>query len=124
MKLLEGPMGTRGSDILFDLSMTQGVKKEIRTRAAEYFESGRYEPSSSPTLVAVVKLKAAATCEERAQLLERSLVDGDDRLMPVLELMRKTDGCGEDKKQDCNPCLRQNDQVARAIEVLKARSTK
>ncbi|HMA91706.1 MAG TPA: serine/threonine-protein kinase, partial [Polyangiaceae bacterium] len=53
-ELLEGAMGTRGSDILYDLVSTPELRKDIRTRAEEYFTSGRYRGRSTPALVTLI----------------------------------------------------------------------
>jgi serine/threonine-protein kinase len=123
-KLLEGAMATRGADILYDLSVTPGVKKDVKTRATEFFSSGRYERSSSPALVALIKVRDALNCEQQHQRLEQVLTDGDARALPVLYALENLEGCGDDKKVDCYPCLRQDDLLKRAIVALQHRSEK
>jgi hypothetical protein len=122
--LLEGPMGTRGADILYDLSTTPGVKKDVKAGADEYFSSGRYEANSTTALVALIKVRDVTSCSERLTWIERLIVDGDERALPVLTALERRDGCGTDAKQDCHPCLRQNDTLSRAISVLKRRTGK
>ncbi|MGC4068220.1 MAG: serine/threonine-protein kinase [Polyangiaceae bacterium] len=121
-KLLEGPMRDRGSDILYDLSTTEGVKRDVKTRADEYFASGRFRATASVALLTLIELRDAKDCAERLRLLERVLVDGDERVLPILKSMQLTTGCGEDKQADCNPCLRGSDKLARTIEVITLRS--
>lgn len=124
MKLLEGPMASRGADILYDLSVTEAVKKDVRQRAAEYFTSGRYKAQGSPSLAVLITLRDATDCSEKLALLDRARVDGDDRLVPVLAALRERTGCGEDKSQDCFPCLRVDGRLESTIEMLKGRPSK
>jgi serine/threonine-protein kinase len=123
-KLLEGAMATRGADILYDLSVTPGVKKDVKTRATEFFSSGRYERSSSPALVALIKVRDALNCEQQHQHLEKVLTEGDARALSVLFALDNREGCGDDKKADCYPCLRQDDLLQRAIDTVQRRGEK
>jgi serine/threonine-protein kinase len=122
-KLLEGPMGDRGSDILYDLATTEGVKREVKTRADEYFESGRFRANGSAALLTLIELRDAKDCEARLRALDRVLVDGDERVLPILKSMQLTAGCGDDKQSDCHPCLRSTDKLPRAIEVITQRTS-
>jgi serine/threonine-protein kinase len=121
-KLLEGPMGPRGSDILYDLATTPDMRRDIRARASQYFASGRYQPTSSPALKALIGLKAAATCEERKRLLEQAATLGDERYLPVLETLRQKNGCGPAHRDDCNACLRGTNVLERALDAIRARA--
>lgn len=121
-QLLEGPMGTRGADILYDLLTTEGVRRDLKQRAEEHFTSGRYRQRSTPTLQALVGLKAATSCPERRPFVELAINLGDDRFLPVLEPLQSRIGCGSDQQQDCNDCLREPDLLGHAIDVIKKRS--
>jgi eukaryotic-like serine/threonine-protein kinase len=121
-KLLEGPMGARGADILYDLATTNGVRRDIKARADEYFSSGRYRDASSPALVALIQLKQAGNCEERQRSIEQAIGVGDDRFLAPLEALRSRVGCGKKLQDDCNPCLRSSDLLEHAIAVIRQRT--
>lgn len=121
-QLLEGPMGTRGGDILYDLLTTEGVRRDLKLRAEEHFASGRYRQRSTPALQALVGLKSATSCLERRPFVELAINLGDDRFLPVLEPLQSRTGCGTDQQQDCNDCLREPDLLGHAIDVIKKRS--
>jgi eukaryotic-like serine/threonine-protein kinase len=121
-KLLEGPMGARGADILYDLATTDGVRRDIKARADEYFSNERYRAASSPALVALIGLKNAGSCEERRRGIEQAIGVGDDRLLPLLEGLRSRVGCGKNLQDDCNPCLRSSTLLEHAIEVIRQRA--
>jgi len=120
--LLEGPMGERGADILYDLRHTEQLPRETRERAARYFDEKRYQGHASPALAVLVELGAARTCEERRQLLERVVRDADARVLPLLEALERTAGCGVNGAADCNPCLRADDRLPSVITILKKRN--
>ncbi|HEY5955267.1 MAG TPA: hypothetical protein VIV60_01890, partial [Polyangiaceae bacterium] len=120
-KLLEGPMGARGSDILYDLSTTADMRRDIRARASQYFSSGRYRTASSPALLALIGLKAAVTCEERKRFVEQAATLGDERFLPVLEALRTKSGCGPAKRDACNACLRTASLLDHSVEALRKR---
>lgn len=122
-KLLEGPMGARGADILYDLTTTDGVRRDIKARANEHFSSGRFRAAASPALVALIDLKLAKTCETRRRYVERSINVGDERFLPLLEALQDKTGCGKRKLDDCNACLRSNKSLEHAIRVIRQRST-
>lgn len=121
-KLLEGPMGTRGADILYDLATTDGVRRDIKARANEFFDSGRYRGSSSPELALLMNLRNAANCDERKRSVEQASTLGDERILPLLEALQKRDGCGSQGRDDCNPCLRGADLLEHSISVVRRRS--
>jgi eukaryotic-like serine/threonine-protein kinase len=120
--LLEGPMGARGADILYDLANTERVRSDIRARALNYFASGQYRARSHPALVVLIGLKSANDCGERQRLVEQASNVGDERFLPVLTALRQRAGCGADGLSDCNPCLRNSGLLEHAIEVIRRRS--
>jgi eukaryotic-like serine/threonine-protein kinase len=119
--LLEGPMGERGADILFDLETTEGIRREVRARALSFFEQRRYVGRASPALAVLIDFRNATTCEERARLLERVDADADARIIPLLRECLKTTGCGSQKTEDCYPCLRTG-RLESVLSVITQRS--
>lgn len=121
-KLLEGPMGARGADILYDLATTDGVRRDVKARADEHFSSGRFRNTSSPALVVLIGLKTAANCDERKRYVEQASIVGDERFLPLLEPLQSNIGCGKLQRDDCNPCLRSSNLLPHTISVIRQRT--
>ncbi len=98
--------GSRGADILYDIATSKMTPHEVALLAQQLLDSQAVRPKASPALALVLDLRDATTCEQRLGLLEKAIETGDRRLLkPVIALTRKA-GCGETKRDDCNPCLR------------------
>ena len=115
-------MASRGADILFDLSTTRGIRADVKARAEKYFESPRFGEVATQALKAVVALTHARDCEDKKSLLHNVRQSGDRRALKPLRQLEATTGCGPRGKEDCYPCLRQDDALAKAIEAVEARS--
>lgn len=121
-KLLEGPMGSRGADIVYDIAVHPSIKVPVKQRAERYLQSEAFEKASSPELNIAVSLRHADRCEQKHALLLRAKNVADARSLPYLEPLTKTSGCGAGGKQDCYPCLRGDSRLAEAISAVKART--
>ncbi|HEU5077172.1 MAG TPA: protein kinase [Polyangiaceae bacterium] len=121
-QLLEGPMGSRGADIVYDIAVHPTIKPQVKARAEKYLKSEAFERSSSPELNIAVALRHAERCEQKHALLLRAKNVGDSRSLASLEPLVKTDGCGDGGKRDCYPCLRADSRLADAIAAVKARA--
>jgi tetratricopeptide (TPR) repeat protein len=120
-QLLEGPMGSRGADIVYDIAVHPSIKPQVKTRAEKYLASEAFERASSPELNIAVALLHADRCEQKYALLLRAKNVGDARSLRHLEPLVKTNGC-DGGKRDCYPCLRADSRLADAIAAVKARS--
>lgn len=120
-RLLRGPMGTRGADIIYDLAHTPGVRKAVKQEASKVVATEDFGHRASPALAVALDLKRARTCGDHAELLERAKSVGDGRALESLQGLRKTTGCGAEKKRDCYPCLRKDRQLDVAIETIQKR---
>jgi len=121
-KLLEGVMGARGADIIYDLATTAGVRRDIKLRADEYFASGRYRVASSPELALLMTLRNAANCAERRRAIEQAASLGDERFLPLLEALQDKSGCGPHKRDDCNSCLRPANVLEHSTTAIRQRA--
>ncbi len=120
-RLLTGPMGTRGADIIYDLAITRKVKQSVKARAENFLASKEFERAASPALNIAVALRHAKTCAARKNLLERAKNVGDQRSLRYLHRLTPQTGCGKNDKADCNPCLRGDDSLAQAIQTIGKR---
>lgn len=120
-QLLEGPMGSRGADIVYDIAVHPDIKPQVKARAEKYLKSAAFERASSPELNIAVALLHATRCEQKHGLLLRAKNVGDARSLKHLEALLDTKGC-DGGKSDCYPCLRADSRLADAIAAVKARS--
>jgi serine/threonine-protein kinase len=119
--LLEGPMGSRGADILYDLATTKGVRQNIKQRAAAWLKTKEFDRASSPALNIAVALRHAVSCQQKHALLLRAKNVGDERALPELQKLEARTGCGRRKRDDCYACLRKDDRLKQAITAVQAR---
>jgi len=121
-QLLEGPMGSRGADIVYDIAVHQAIKPQVKARAEKYLKSDAFERASSPELNIAVALRHAERCEQKYALLLRAKNVGDSRSLLYLDPLVSTNGCGNGGKQDCYPCMRADARLADAIAAVKSRA--
>ncbi len=119
--LLQGPMKAKGADIIYDLVVTAGVRHKVVSRAEKWLASDEFQQNSSPALNIAVALRNAKSCGQRSGLLMRAKNAGDKRSLTYLHRFAQPTGCGRGGRGDCNPCLRKDDQLKRAIEAIEKR---
>jgi tRNA A-37 threonylcarbamoyl transferase component Bud32 len=123
-RLLEGPMGSEGADIIYDISIGDGVKPRVRTQANQFLQGDAVRAVASPGLLLLIDLTRAEaqTCEAVLAVVERAALQGDQRAIPRLQALESKVGCGPSKKEDCYPCLRQGGLLAFAIATIEKRA--
>jgi tetratricopeptide (TPR) repeat protein len=120
--LLEGPMGTRGADILFDLATTRQVNRQVRDRAEEFVESPQFEQVASEAARIAAKLREARKCDEVHALLDEAAEHGDERALPYLRRFQNKRGCRVRRRRvDCWSCLRNDSKLIDAIRAVTDR---
>lgn len=120
-QLLQGPMGTRGADILYDLAHTPGVREAVKRRAAQIVVGDGFANSASPALSVALDLRRARGCDAHRALIERAKNFGDGRALELLRPLRNETGCGAQEQADCYPCLRGDSSLEVAIETIQKR---
>lgn len=121
-RLLEGPMGTRGADIIYDLANTRGVRPNVKSAAEKLLRSRDFARSASPALEVALALRRATECRSYDQLLEQVMNVGDARALEFLKPLRNKTGCGPGKKGDCYACLRGDARLEQTIATVEKRS--
>lgn len=120
--LLEGRMGARGADVVYDLAQARNVRAAVRARAEAWLDSAPFQVASSPELNIAVALKSAKTCQQKYALLLRAKNVGDERSLAYIKPLSRTSGCGPGKKADCWACLRKDTRLADALSAIQARA--
>ncbi len=121
-QLLEGPMGAKGADIMYDLATTAGIRATVKQRANTWLKSEQFQKNSSPELNILAALTLAKSCSQRHALLLRARNVGDARTLKLLQSWKKSKaGCGRRGRDDCHPCLRTDGRLDEAIAAIEKR---
>jgi hypothetical protein len=120
-RLLSGPMGARGAEILYDLAAHPKTPNDVRLRANEWLATERFESVAPPPLSIAGRLRAARGCSEKKALLDAAATTGDRRALEYLKTLAVPAGCGRRGRDDCYPCLRDDGALAGAIAKLEQR---
>jgi len=121
LELLSGAFGSRGADILYDLTSTPGVRKDIKKAAILALDSVSAQKVASAALKALLALEHAKSCEEKRATLPSVELDADARALPLLTAMRSSVGCGKLKRGDCYACMHTGLQLENAIAAIRKR---
>jgi hypothetical protein len=122
-RLLKGPMGPAGVSIIYDLAQMDGIGSWVKRLATAALDEEEVRQAAGPALVLILDLESKSSCEEIQPLVQRAVLVGDKRALPLLERLLQTDGCGARKKEDCYPCLRADDSLATAIATIQNRTS-
>jgi hypothetical protein len=110
-----------GPDVLYQV-WTGTNKRSPTTELAEALVlSKEVRARASPALAAALELRTADTCEQAKQALSRVAEHGDRRSLSWLAKLTKKAGCGDDKRSDCYPCLRDGDELKNAVKAVGKR---
>jgi hypothetical protein len=100
---LPGPIGP---DLLYEFSVDKKLQPELAKLAEHLLLNKVVRAKASPALAMALDLREATTCEARQALLEKAPDVGDRRMLSLTASFVKKAGCGDNKRLDCNPCLR------------------
>ena len=121
LRLLAGGFGERGADILYDLTTTPGVRRDVQQAASSALASAAAQDVASPALQVLLALERAKSCEEKRALLPQVERDADARALSALNALHSTVGCGKKRQSDCFACLRRGLELENAIQAVKKR---
>ncbi len=108
-------MGALGADMLFEVWAKTAAKTKSTTLAYDLLTSSSVEKHYSPALEAAMELREVQDdCEKAHDLLPRIEEVGDERSLVILRKMHKTRGCGDSKRKDCYPCMRDDEALTKA----------
>jgi hypothetical protein len=120
-KLLSGPMEGKGAEVLYDLAANAKTPKDTREKAEEWLASQDFRRVASPPLAIAGKLRAARGCQEKKALLGEATTAGDRRSLEYLQILAVKGGCGRRGREDCFPCLREDEKLGDAIAKIERR---
>ncbi len=115
-------LGSHGADLLFHVWSSTSRKTRATQRARELLDAAVVQQNMSEPLRIAMSLRKVESCADYRELLPLAERAGDRRSLLPLQQLVKTDGCGENGKQDCYPCLRGDAQLKAAITQVEMRS--
>lgn len=121
-RLLRGPMGQEGADLLYRLSLDSTLKATARAQAAQALTSPEVQENLSLPLSFALSLAAARSCKDLLPLLEKAKLFGDERSLGRLQSLHGNLSCRR-PGQPCYPCLRKGPELEEAISAIQARVT-
>jgi hypothetical protein len=119
-----GLSGSKGCDLLYELSVAKGVPPEMAVLAGQFLNGKEVRAKASPALALVLDLRDAKECSERKTILEKAVEIGDRRILRHIVPLTKKTGCGPKKSDDCNPCLREENQKSIRDAMAKSQARK
>lgn len=105
-----GIAGSKGCDLLYELSIAKATPPEMALLAGQFLNTKEVRAKASPSLALVLDLRDATECDQRKALVEKAADVGDKRILRHIVPLTKKTGCGARKTDDCNPCLRDDNQ--------------
>ncbi len=118
-------MGSRGPDLLYELSAKPSLKKRADAKLAELLVVEK----ASPALRVALGLRAAKSCVAVAALLDGAAQEGDKRSIPLLQrqVATRTKKCGFLGLKRCRSkakCAAQAHAINKAVVAIRAREPK
>jgi hypothetical protein len=110
-----------GPDALYHI-WTSTTKRSATTELAEALAmSKEVRARATPALAVALDLRAAQSCEQTKKAVTQAIEHGDRRAIPLLVKLQKKSGCGDKKRDDCYPCLRDGDELKDALKEARKR---
>ena len=122
--MMESGLGTKGPDILYDLSTTKGLTPRTASRVKQTLAKPEVKSRMSPALAVAIDVKNASGCEAKRALLSRAKEQGDSRVLGSLRAYLAPRGCGFLGLGDCWSCMRRDNALGSTIAAIEERTTK
>ncbi|HEY8942700.1 MAG TPA: hypothetical protein VIM73_00505, partial [Polyangiaceae bacterium] len=121
LALVRGPMGQRGADVVYDVSIDGSMPAPVRARAEAWLRTKEFDRVSSPALYSAVKLRFATTCAQKHSLLKLAGNVGGQRTLDYLKELERRVHCAPDRATECYPCLASDERLKETISRLEQR---
>lgn len=115
---LPGPLS---ADLLYEVWTATPNRTETTELARALVLSRDVRARASEALAIALDLRLAEACDSARALLPRALQAGDRRSLHLLLKLKKKQGCGPTKNQDCYACLREGGELDAAIKAVQTR---
>jgi DNA-binding response OmpR family regulator len=108
-------------DLLYEVWTGTPGRTEATRLAEALVYTAEVRAQASPALSVVLDLRQETDCAKMQAVLERAAEHGDRRSLRPSAKLTLRGGCGEDKTQDCFPCLRKGEELRKTINAVKGR---
>jgi hypothetical protein len=122
--LMETGMGSKGPDLLYELTQIKGVPPRIAARAKQSLVKADVKAKMSPALAVALDMRNTTGCEGKRALLSRVKEQGDARVLGSLRALLAPRGCGFLGLGDCWACMRRDNALGAAIAAIEERAAK
>ncbi|HEY3493559.1 MAG TPA: hypothetical protein VGK73_02690 [Polyangiaceae bacterium] len=119
--LLTGPMGESGAALLYELSLKPELRDGVRQRVQTWLASKDFERVAPLPVYAAVRLRNAASCEDKHALLEFAGKAGGKYVLTYLKELESKKACAPDDLVHCYPCMRNDTRLTETIARLEGR---
>jgi hypothetical protein len=119
--LLEGPMGQRGAELIYDAALDAKLPERARTRANAWLRTKEFDRASSPALFSAVRLRLASSCEQKFHWLKHAENVGGRQTLEYLRELSKHTRCRPNEQKDCYACLENEGRLQQTIVRLEQR---
>lgn len=113
--------GALSADLLYEAWTSTAERSQTTELAQALLFSRDVRPKASPALAVALDLREADSCEDNAKILPRAIEVGDKRAFAPLSRLLRHNGCGPTKRDDCYACLREGDDLKKALSTVKLR---
>jgi hypothetical protein len=121
-QLIAGLEGDLAADLLYAVWTGTVARTDATELAQGLVYSQDVRAKASAALAVAIDLRRATSCEQRKEILARSIQYGDQRSLGQLALLRSKAGCGPKKTDDCHACLRADGALEEAIQAVSRRA--
>lgn len=111
-----------GADLLYQVWTTRKKTDPGAALAESLLTTDEVRKRASPALLVVLDLRAAETCDAAKEAVTRAAEHADRRAVSLLSRFNQKKGCGEGKRDDCWPCLREGDELKAAVKAALGRA--
>jgi hypothetical protein len=120
-RVIAGLEGELAADLLLAIWTGTPGRSDATALAEALVQSKDVRAKASAAVGLSVDLRSAKECEQRKALVQKALTESDQRSLQPLAALRSKVGCGPTKREDCNPCLRDDDSLEEAIKAATKR---
>jgi len=120
--MMESGLGTKGPDLLYDLSTTKGLSPRTLARVKQSLAKSEVKSHMSPALSVAIELRSATGCEAKRAVLPRAKDQGDARVLGSLRTLQAPRGCGFLGLGDCWACMRRDNALGATIAAIEDRT--
>src|SRR5262249_21058771 len=118
--------GMRGIDILYDIAFGASGRMypQAAARGKRSLDGRDVRSRASPALGVLLDFRDAKGCDAKHALLDDARDRADARILPLLQPLESTHGCGFLGRSDCSPCLRHDHLLYDAMQAIESRAMK